>query len=104
MHRAADAVIGGWTLSVINTATVRRASQPRLVSGAAGQVSDITTDWRGAISYRPNLIGTAILPDSARAGTVRYLDRAAFSAPTPDKPFGNLGRNAIMVRVSGSWI
>jgi hypothetical protein len=62
---------------------------------AAGQVSDIGPDWRGAISYRPHLIGVAKLPDSERAGTTRYLDRNAFAPTTPQQPFGNLGRNAI---------
>lgn len=91
----ADYAIGGWTLSAINTAT---SGEPvNLTWSPAGniQVSDIGPDWRGAISYRPNLIGTAILPESQRTGNVRYLDRAAFSATTPDQPFGNLGRNAI---------
>ncbi|MDZ4801400.1 MAG: TonB-dependent receptor [Bryobacteraceae bacterium] len=93
MPGVVDAVVGGWTLSAINTATTGEPLNVLWSPLAAGQVSDIGPDWRGAISYRPNLTGTAVLPESQRAGTVRYLDRAAFSAPTPDKPFGNSPRN-----------
>jgi hypothetical protein len=36
-----------------------------------------------------------VLTESARSGSVRYLDRAAFTGTTANQPFGNLGRNAI---------
>jgi hypothetical protein len=90
-----DAIVGGWQLNAINTATTGEPLNVLWSPAAAGQVSDITSDWRGAISYRPNLVGVAIVPESERAGTVRYLDRNAFAGPTPQQPFGNLGRNAI---------
>jgi len=90
-----NAIVGGWTLSTINTATTGEPLNILWSPGAATQVSDITADWRGAISYRPNLVGTAKLGDAARAGTVRYLDRAAFAGTTADKPFGNSPRNGI---------
>jgi hypothetical protein len=48
-----------------------------------------------AISYRPNLIGTAKLPDAERTNRIQYLNRGAFAGPPPTAPFGNLGRNAI---------
>ncbi len=88
-----DAIAGGWTLSAINTATTGEPLNVLWNPPASTQVSDITSDWRGAISYRPNLVGTALLPESQRAGTVRYLDRAAFAGTTPDNPFGNSPRN-----------
>ena len=90
-----DAVLGGWTISGINTLTTGEPLNVRWAPPANAQVSDIGPDWRGAISYRPNLIGTAIVPEDQRAGTVRYLDRNSFAATTPQQPFGNLGRNAI---------
>lgn len=90
-----DHVIGGWNLSAINTVTSGEPLNIGWTAPTNTQVSDIGPDWRGAISYRPNLIGTAKLSESARAGTVRYLDRAAFIGTTPDQPFGNVGRNAL---------
>ncbi|MBC7926321.1 MAG: TonB-dependent receptor [Bryobacteraceae bacterium] len=90
-----DYAIGGWTLSAINTVTTGEPLNVLWTPAANIQVSDIGPDWRGAISYRPNLIGTAKLTDTARAGSVRYLDRAAFAGTTPDQPFGNVGRNSI---------
>lgn len=97
MPAVLDYVIGGWTLSGINTATSGEPLNVGLTQVANAQVSDIGPDWRGAISYRPNYLGTlpAILPEAQRAGTVRYLDRAAFAATTADNPFGNSGRNSI---------
>ena len=90
-----DYLIGGWQISGINTATSGEPLNIGWTPPATAQVSDIGPDWRGAISYRPNLIGTAVIPESARSGTIRYLDRAAFAATTATMPFGNLGRNAI---------
>jgi hypothetical protein len=90
-----DAIIGGWQINAINTATSGEPLNLIWSPPANTQVSDIGPDWRGAISYRPNLIGIAVLPESERSGTVRYLDRNAFTGTTPQQPFGNLGRNAI---------
>jgi hypothetical protein len=95
MSGVLDAVIGGWQLNVINTAASGEPLNLIWTPAANTQVSDIGPDWRGAISYRPNLIGVAKLAESERAGTTRYLDRNAFAATTPQQPFGNLGRNAI---------
>jgi hypothetical protein len=90
-----DVALGGWQLSAINTLTSGEPVNVLWSPPANTQVSDIGPDWRGAISYRPNLIGTAVLPESERANTVRYLDRTAFVGTTPQQPFGNVGRNSI---------
>lgn len=92
----ADAVLGGWTVSGIHTLTSGEPLNILWAAPANFQVSDITADWRGAISYRPNLVGPAKFSEAERAGTVRYLNPAGFALPTdPSQPFGNLGRNAI---------
>ncbi|HYP15457.1 MAG TPA: TonB-dependent receptor, partial [Bryobacteraceae bacterium] len=90
-----EGVLGGWTINGINTATSGEPLNIGWAPNATTQVSDIGADWRGAISYRPNLSGTAILPEEQRAGTVRYLDPRAFAPTTPQQPFGNLGRNSV---------
>lgn len=88
LHRAADAVIGGWSISGLATIS---AGYP-LVSGLQGGVL-----WEG--TQRPNLIG-----DPATSGTVQerlnnYLNPAAFTRPAPDT-FGNAPRT-LKVRTPG---
>lgn len=95
MNGFLDAVIGGWQVSAINTTASGEPLNVLWSPTAAGQVSDISADWRGAISYRPNLIGMAKLSESERTNKIMYLNRAAFTGATPDAPFGNVGRNAI---------
>jgi hypothetical protein len=93
-----DAIIGGWQISGIHTATSGEPLNVVYSPGTAFQVSDITSDWRGSTntSARPNLIGTAVMPEGRRQGTRFWLDPAAFAIPTDvSQPFGNLGRNSI---------
>ena len=99
MPAVLDYAIGGWTLSGINTLTSGEPLNILYTPPASAQVSDISPDWRGAISYRPDLVGHAVLSTDVRANTIRFLDRNAFVMPAtaadPSRPFGNLGRNAI---------
>jgi len=60
---------------------------------AAFQVSQTLPDWRGAISYRPNLVGPVLTPSGSRS-IDNYLNRDTVMLPTdPTQPFGNAGRN-----------
>jgi len=67
------------------------------------QVSDIGPDWRGAISYRPNLVGTAVLPEASRENTIRYLDVTAFSRPQPTSRSAISDGTPFTERACGSW-
>ncbi|MEJ7605740.1 MAG: hypothetical protein WKF37_05620 [Bryobacteraceae bacterium] len=90
-----DGVLGGWEFSGINTATTGEPINLRYAPAANFQVSDIGPDWRGAISYRPNVTGNPLLPESERTPG-RYLNPATVVLPTdPSQPFGNVGRNAV---------
>jgi hypothetical protein len=97
MNSVLDAIIGGWQLSGIHTATSGETLNVVYTPAAAGQVSDITSDWRGSTntSARPNLVGTGVMPESQRRGTRFWLDPAAFVIPDVSRPFGNLGRNSL---------
>src|SRR5262245_10173672 len=90
---AVDAVLGGWQISGVNTANtgepVNVLFNPSSDIDPTGRISD----FRGANTMRPNLIGD---PKGA-TGAARldaYFNRAAFQLPTASQPYGNLGRNA----------
>ena len=60
---------------------------------AAQQVSISIPDWRGGISYRPNVIGDVMVPEGER-NQDNWLNPANVVVPTdPSQPFGNAGRN-----------
>ena len=72
----------------------RRAAESLLHACPAFQVSQAAIpDWRGGISYRPNLIGPILTPEGQRT-IDNYLNRANVQVPTDaSRPFGNAGRN-----------
>jgi hypothetical protein len=46
-------------------------------------------DWRGSISYRPNVIGPEVPPSDQRNVDTNFLDHSKVIAPTdPSQPFG----------------
>jgi hypothetical protein len=86
----ANAVIGGWRVTGIHTATAGLPINVTYGPPAAFSVSGYPT-------YRPNYLGGDIYsPDRA---PTNYFNKAAFIAPStatpndPSNPFGNLGRN-----------
>ena len=90
-----DAIVGGWQVSAINNLW---SGQPLNLSynpSAAQQVSVSLSDFRGGISYRPNLIGPALTPDGQRS-IDNYINPLTVVVPTDQtQPFGNAGRNAV---------
>jgi hypothetical protein len=90
-----DYVIGGWQLSAINNLW---SGQPLNLSynpTAAQQVSVSLNDFRGGISYRPNLIGPPLTPEPQRS-IDNYINAATVVVPTDQsQPFGNAGRNVV---------
>jgi hypothetical protein len=90
---AADWVLGGWQISAINSLW---SGQPVNLSwnpGADFQTSISIPDWRGGISYRPNVTGNIMMPEGQR-NQDNWLNAAAVVSPTdPTNPYGNAGRN-----------
>jgi hypothetical protein len=84
-----EALLGGWTLSGINTMT-------------SGQPINLTYDPSAAFSvtsanlvYRPNIIGDPLLPSGQR-GPTQYFNKNNVLAPTnAAQPFGSAGRNIV---------
>jgi hypothetical protein len=93
MHPAAEFLAGGWQVSFINNMWSGQPVNLSYNPPAAFQVSQTLPDWRGGISYRPNLIGPALTPEGRRT-IDNYLNPATVVVPTDaSQPFGNAGRN-----------
>lgn len=93
MPRALDYAVGGWQTTIINNMWSGQPLNLAYSPGAALQVSQTLPDWRGGISYRPNLLGPAMAPEGQRT-IDNYFDRNAVVIPTDaSQPFGNAGRN-----------
>ncbi|MFN7921135.1 MAG: carboxypeptidase regulatory-like domain-containing protein [Bryobacteraceae bacterium] len=90
---AVDAVLGGWQVSFINNLWSGNPVNLSYTPAAAFQVSQTLPDWRGGISYRPNVTGPILFPDGQR-NQDNYIDPAKVLVPTDQsQPFGNAGRN-----------
>ncbi|MGH9719397.1 MAG: TonB-dependent receptor domain-containing protein, partial [Bryobacteraceae bacterium] len=93
LPRAADYAIGGWQLTAINNMWSGPPLNLSYDAPAAFQVSQTLPDWRGGISYRPNLIGPLMLPKDQRT-IDNYFERNNVVIPAdPSQVFGNAGRN-----------
>ena len=82
-NAAADAVIGGWQLSMIGIA---RSGNPFTVTYGGTNLS-----YAQAGSWRPNVVGSASV---ANRGINGWFNPAAFTTAAPGT-FGDLGRNTI---------
>jgi hypothetical protein len=99
---ALDAFLGGWELTGINTANT---GEPINVLFNPSQSIDNTgriSDFRGASTFRPNVVGDPTGASGA-AKLDSYFNKAAFALPTPDQPYGNLGRNAFRAQNFEQW-
>lgn len=98
-----DAVAGGWELNGINTAhTGQPIDVAYFTTPAAIDVTGLQNDYRGQAEIRPNVSGQAIgLGKSAMINN--YFAGYTFTSPTPQQPFGNLGRNAFRAPSFEQW-
>ena len=93
MPAAAEWLTGGWQFNAIHSLLSGQPVNLSYNPAAAFQVSQTLPDWRGGISYRPNVTGPITVPDGQR-NQDNYLDPNAVVVPTdPTQPFGNAGRN-----------
>jgi hypothetical protein len=90
---AADYVLGGWQLNWIHSMWSGQPVNLSYNPAANFQVSQTLPDWRGGISYRPNVTGNIMVPKGQRNQDF-WIDPAKVVIPTdPSQPFGNAGRN-----------
>jgi hypothetical protein len=84
-----DGVLGGWTLTGINTMLSGQTINLRY------QPSPVTANlpsFLGGVALRPNVSGDVLAPDGQRT-IDNYFNRANITIPTVDQPFGTAGRN-----------
>ncbi|MEP7338191.1 MAG: TonB-dependent receptor, partial [Acidobacteriota bacterium] len=86
---AADALLGGWTLTGINTMTSGQTVNFRYTPSP---VTANLPSFIGGVALRPNLVGNPLLPSGDRT-IDRWFNTEALRLPTQDQPFGNAGRN-----------
>ncbi|MEI9814765.1 MAG: hypothetical protein WDO18_19965 [Acidobacteriota bacterium] len=102
MPAVLDAAIGGWELTGINTANTGEPVNVYFNPNAATDNTGRISDFRGATTFRPNLIGDAT--GSTGADQLNnYFNKAAFAIPTANAPFGSLGRNAFRAPNFNQW-
>jgi hypothetical protein len=100
MPAALDAVLGGWVLS---SSVSLQSGQPLNLRYADfdQRLSDGQPDFLGGVALRPNVGPGAVRSTEAQRNSLGlkefeyYFDRTNITIPTADKPFGNLGRNAV---------
>jgi len=99
-----DSLLGGWQVSLINTAQAGTPFNIAYTPNSKNQVSpQISANYRGANDYRPNVVpGQPLIKQSKLAGSgyIQYINYAAFQLPaTKDgsgnllSPFGDSSRN-----------
>jgi hypothetical protein len=105
-HGATESLLGGWQVSVINTAQAGTPFNITYGPNSAQQVSpQISATYRGANEYRPDRVpGVPVTQGkgnrAANSGYVNYVNYAAFALPAIKdlagnalSPFGNASRN-----------
>jgi len=100
MPAALDAVVGGWVLS--STISLQSGQPLNLRYADFDQrLSDGQPDFLGGVALRPNVGAGAVRATETQRNSLGlkefeyYFDRTNITIPTADKPFGNLGRNAV---------
>jgi hypothetical protein len=96
MPAALDQALGGWQLSVINSALSAQPVNLRAWNGSVPtlfQTDGNLAEWRGGEAFRPNISGPV---KNSNWTTDNYFNTANISLPTdPSHPFGNAGRNIV---------
>jgi hypothetical protein len=105
-NAVANAVIGGWQISGINTAQGGTPFNLTYTPASANAVSPmLSQNWRGMSLYRPNLVpGVPYIQRTQLAnGYVQYVNAASLTLPStyvnnvtangPSSPFGSLPKN-----------
>ena len=101
MPAALDLILGGWVAS--STISLQSGQPLNLRYADFDQrLSDAQPDFLGGVALRPNVGASGQVRSTEAQRTALglkefeyYFDRTNITIPTADKPFGNLGRNAV---------
>jgi hypothetical protein len=102
LHPALDAVLGGWELNGINTASTGLPVNVYYTPSAANDVTGSIAEYRGQAFERPNVSGSAT-SQSTPQSLLTYFAGYTFTTPPASAPFGNLGRNAFRTPGLAQW-
>jgi hypothetical protein len=91
---ALDAVIGGWTVTAINTMRSGQTINLRYTPSAQASVTANLPTFLGGVALRPNIIGQVLAPEDLRT-IDNYFNINNVSIPSASQPFGNAGRNIV---------
>jgi hypothetical protein len=90
-----EALAGGWQFAGINTVYAGEPVTFTYTPGASSIVSAITSDFRGANNYRPNVTGDPYATKAEQTIT-NWFNRNSVVLPTDaSQPFGNAERNSV---------
>jgi Carboxypeptidase regulatory-like domain len=96
MNPVTDIFFGGWQLTGINTANTGEPMNVWYSPSTANDVTGLATnaEYRGTAILRPNVSCTGSTSQSTAQTLLNYFPNCQFTIPSPNNPFGNLGRNA----------
>src|SRR5262245_48243460 len=89
---ALEAVIGGWTITGINTMRSGQTINLRYSPSAQASVTANLPSFLGGVALRPNISGPVLAPEGSRT-IDNYFNISNVSIPSVNQPFGNAGRN-----------
>ena len=98
-----DAIVGGWEFNSINTAHTGTPLNVFYVPTAAYDVTGLSNDYRGQAFQRPNVVTGASPTQTTKQMINNYYGGFAFTLPSVNAPFGNLGRNAFRAPGFEQW-
>ena len=87
-----EALLGGWSLSGVNTMRSGQTINLRYAPSALGSVTANLPSFLGGVALRPNITGDVLAPGSERT-IDNYFNKNNISIPSVNQPFGNAGRN-----------
>ncbi|MFN7947159.1 MAG: TonB-dependent receptor [Blastocatellia bacterium] len=87
-----EELLGGWSLSGVNTMRSGQTINLRYAPSALGSVTANLPSFLGGVALRPNITGDVLAPGSERT-IDNYFNKNNISIPSVNQPFGNAGRN-----------
>jgi len=102
MNPVADAFLGGWELTSINTGHTGQPLDVTYSASGANVVSSLSNDYRGQPFLRPNVTGSAV-SQSRSAMLNTYFAGYTFTTPPASAPYGDVGRNSFRAPNFDQW-
>ena len=102
MNPVADAFVGGWELTSINTAHTGMPLDVTYGATGANIVSSLSNDYRGQPFLRPNVSGSSV-SQSRSAMLNTFFAGYTFTTPPASAPYGDVGRNSFRAPNFDQW-